>query len=61
MEEMFNFTQQDMEDDDVMVLDTHDNIFIWIGHKANPIEKKEAMKTALVCYFVSNQIPNPKI
>lgn len=48
VEEIFNFTQQDMEDDDVMILDTHDNIFVWIGHKANTIEKKESMKTALV-------------
>ena len=52
VEEMFNFTQQDMEDDDVMILDTHDNIFVWIGYKANPIEKKEAMKTALVWKYL---------
>ena len=37
-----------MEDDDVMLLDTYDSIFLWIGQKSNSKEKQEAMKTAVV-------------
>ena len=37
-----------MEDDDVMLLDTYDSIFLWVGQKANSKEKQEAMKTAVV-------------
>ena len=48
VEEIFNFTQEDMEDDDVMLLDTYDSIFLWVGQKANSKEKQEAMKTAVV-------------
>lgn len=47
VEEIFNFTQEDVEDDDVMLLDTHDTCFIWVGKEANITEKKEAMTTAL--------------
>lgn len=48
MEEVFNFSQEDVEEDDVMLLDTHDSIFIWVGREANVTEKKEAMQTAIV-------------
>ena len=48
VEEIFNFTQEDMDDDDVMLLDTYDSIFLWIGQKSNSKEKQEAMKTAVV-------------
>lgn len=48
VEEIFNFTQEDVEEDDIMLLDTHDTIFLWVGKDANQTEKKEAMTTALV-------------
>ncbi|XP_057303795.1 advillin-like isoform X2 [Hydractinia symbiolongicarpus] len=47
VEEIFNFTQSDMEYDDIMLLDTHDSIFIWVGKDSNTVEKKEAMRTAI--------------
>lgn len=40
-----------MEYDDIMLLDTHDSIFIWVGKDSNTIEKKEAMRTAIVSLF----------
>ncbi|XP_069087021.1 advillin [Pleurodeles waltl] len=44
--EVSNFTQDDLNETDVMLLDTWDQIFLWIGLEANDIEKKEAMMTA---------------
>ncbi|KAM4796909.1 advillin [Rhinophrynus dorsalis] len=44
--EVTNFTQDDLEQTDVMLLDTWDQIFLWIGSEANETEKKEASVTA---------------
>ena len=40
--------QEDMDDDDIMLLDTYDNVFLWVGSNSNAQEKKEAMRTAVV-------------
>lgn len=48
VEEIFNFAQEDVEEDDIMLMDTHDTIYLWVGKDANATEKKEAMTTALV-------------
>ncbi|MEE6471775.1 hypothetical protein FKM82_009370 [Ascaphus truei] len=44
--EVTNFTQDDLDQSDVMLLDTWDQIFLWIGSEANETEKKEAPVTA---------------
>lgn len=34
--------------EDVMLLDTYDQVFVWIGRGANEVEKKEGLQTAQV-------------
>ncbi|XP_069799746.1 gelsolin isoform X2 [Dendropsophus ebraccatus] len=39
-------TQDDLATDDVMLLDTWDQVFVWIGNEAQEEEKKEALSSA---------------
>ena len=45
-DEVFNFCQDDLEDDDVMLLDVVSEVFVWIGSQANENEKREAYELA---------------
>ncbi|KAG7272768.1 hypothetical protein CRUP_015410 [Coryphaenoides rupestris] len=40
-------TQDDLATDDVMILDTWEQVFVWIGNEAQEEEKSEAMASAL--------------
>eukprot|EP00735_Rhodelphis_limneticus_P008799 TRINITY_DN2282_c0_g2::TRINITY_DN2282_c0_g2_i1::g.6851::m.6851 TRINITY_DN2282_c0_g2::TRINITY_DN2282_c0_g2_i1::g.6851 ORF type:complete len:838 (-),score=368.98,sp/O75366/AVIL_HUMAN/40.36/0.0,Gelsolin/PF00626.17/1.1e-17,Gelsolin/PF00626.17/3.6e-16,Gelsolin/PF00626.17/2.5e-10,Gelsolin/PF00626.17/4.5e-18,Gelsolin/PF00626.17/2.1e-09,Gelsolin/PF00626.17/3.1e-09,VHP/PF02209.14/7.7e+03,VHP/PF02209.14/8.2e-14,Viral_helicase1/PF01443.13/0.15 TRINITY_DN2282_c0_g2_i1:57-2528(-) len=46
VDEVFNFAQTDLCDDDVMLLDTYNEVFVWVGSQANETEKKEAVDVA---------------
>ncbi|XP_062401454.1 advillin [Sardina pilchardus] len=41
--EVTQFTQDDLSEDDVMVLDTWDQVFLWVGNQANDEERKESV------------------
>uniref|UniRef100_A0A9J7ZN84 HP domain-containing protein n=1 Tax=Cyprinus carpio carpio TaxID=630221 RepID=A0A9J7ZN84_CYPCA len=43
--EVTQFTQDDLREDDVMLLDTWDQVFLWIGNEANDVERKESATT----------------
>jgi hypothetical protein len=52
VEEIFNFNQDDLTNDDVFLLDTYDEVWVWVGTDANKREKTEAFQAALD--FVAN-------
>uniref|UniRef100_A0AAY4CLY5 HP domain-containing protein n=1 Tax=Denticeps clupeoides TaxID=299321 RepID=A0AAY4CLY5_9TELE len=43
--EITAFTQDDLMEDDVMLLDTWDQVFLWLGNNANEVERKESVVT----------------
>jgi len=52
IEEIFNFQQEDLINDDTMILDTYSEVFVWLGHDSAKEEKEEAMKAAV--QYVTN-------
>jgi hypothetical protein len=42
-----NFTQNDLVPEDVMMLDTYDSIFIWIGKDSNKDERDKAVQMVM--------------
>uniref|UniRef100_A0A8B9LW54 Villin-like n=1 Tax=Astyanax mexicanus TaxID=7994 RepID=A0A8B9LW54_ASTMX len=47
MTEVAQFTQDDLDEDDVMLLDTWDELFLWIGNSANQYETQESYRCAV--------------
>uniref|UniRef100_A0A673J1U7 Advillin-like n=1 Tax=Sinocyclocheilus rhinocerous TaxID=307959 RepID=A0A673J1U7_9TELE len=45
--EVADFTQDDLDEDDVMLLDTWEEIFLWIGNSANQYETQESYSSAV--------------
>lgn len=46
VEEIYNFNQDDLIEEDTMLLDTGTTLFVWIGSGANEIEKKQGLLAA---------------
>ncbi|MCO5558070.1 hypothetical protein L7F22_011646 [Adiantum nelumboides] len=44
--EVFNFTQNDLLSEDVMILDTSNEVFAWVGENADLKEKQQAFEMA---------------
>ncbi|KYQ92976.1 villin [Tieghemostelium lacteum] len=47
VDRVFEFDQQDLDDEDVMILDVGSMIFLWIGRNATQDEKLQSMNTVL--------------
>ena len=46
--EIFNFSQDDLLTEDMMILDTHGEVFIWIGQCVESKEKQKAFEIGQV-------------
>ena len=51
-EEIFDFDQDDMDEDDIMILDTYDTIYFWVGNGARREEKVDALHMISVRIFL---------
>lgn len=60
-EKCADFCQDDLADDDVMILDNGDNVFLWVGRKTSDVEIKLAFKSAQVyIQHMRNKQPDRK-
>jgi hypothetical protein len=57
-EKCADFCQDDLADDDVMILDNGENVFLWVGKKTSDVEIKLAFKSAQV-YIQNLRIKQP--
>ncbi|KAL2327041.1 hypothetical protein Fmac_020468 [Flemingia macrophylla] len=44
VEEVYNFSQDDLLTEDMLILDTHAEVYIWIGQSVDPKEKQNAFE-----------------
>jgi hypothetical protein len=47
VEEVFNFNQDDLDQNDIFILDCFNEVYVWVGDKSNATEKKMAFQTAI--------------
>lgn len=57
-EKCADFCQDDLSDDDIMILDSGTNVFIWVGTRCSDVEIKLAYKSAQV-YVQNMRIKQP--
>ncbi|KAB2093900.1 hypothetical protein ES319_A02G122600v1 [Gossypium barbadense] len=44
VEEVYNFSQDDLLTEDILILDTHADVFVWVGQCVDPKEKQNAFE-----------------
>lgn len=47
IEEVFNYTQEDLISEDIMILDVYSDVYVWVGKESNKQEKDQAFQAAL--------------
>lgn len=45
--------QDDLADDDIMILDNGEQVFLWLGTRCSEVEIKLAYKSAQVSYVIT--------
>lgn len=49
--EISNFTQDDLLTEDILILDTHAEIFVWVGYSVESKEKQTAFEIGQVNFL----------
>ncbi|WOH06479.1 hypothetical protein DCAR_0625907 [Daucus carota subsp. sativus] len=44
VEEVYNFSQDDLLTEDVLILDSHAEVFVWVGQSADSTEKQDSLE-----------------
>lgn len=47
VDEIFNYSQDDLINDDVIILDAYSEVFVWVGHDSTKDERDNAFRAAL--------------
>jgi len=58
-EKTIDFCQDDLDDDDIMIVDNGDMVFLWMGSRASEVEVKLAYKAAQV-YIQHMRLKQPE-
>lgn len=48
IEEIYNFSQDDLLTEDILILDTRAEVFVWAGQSVDPKEKQNAFEIGQV-------------
>ena len=51
MEEVYNFAQDDLLTEDILILDTHAEVFVWVGQCVDAKEKQSAFEIGEVLHI----------
>mmetsp|Transcript_10820 Transcript_10820/g.14042 ORF Transcript_10820/g.14042 Transcript_10820/m.14042 type:complete len:834 (+) Transcript_10820:53-2554(+) len=54
VDEIVGFSQDDLNNDDVMILDCFSSVFVWVGSESNETERREAISIAE--QYISNAV-----
>ena len=48
IEEIYNFSQDDLLTEDILILDTHAEVFVWVGQSVDTKEKQNVFEIGQV-------------
>lgn len=51
VEEIDDYEQEDLDEDDVMIMDVGDEVYMWIGKDSTEEERKQSMDVVHVRYY----------
>lgn len=50
VEEVYNFSQDDLLTEDILIFDTHAEVFVWVGQSVDSREKQNAFEIGQVLF-----------
>ncbi|KAK4755401.1 hypothetical protein SAY87_009158 [Trapa incisa] len=58
IEEVYNFSQDDLLTEDILILDTHAEVFVWVGQSVDSGEKQSAFDIGQKYLHLANSLEN---